>query len=128
MIKHLQLPELTPEVILRFQSKLPVGLSEDKCWMWLGTWGKRNSDRPEPNFKIGGIYYNAARIAYLLHYKQDPGILLVCHTCDDSVCVNPKHLFLGTHKVNYADSMYKGRRINRNGEKLPAWEKPAKDY
>jgi hypothetical protein len=51
----------------------------------------------------------AHRFSYALHYGVDPGDRLVCHTCDNPRCVNPKHLFLGDHRANNLDCKNKGR-------------------
>ena len=56
-------------------------------------------------FKVQGIRYEAHRIAYFLHNKKDPKELLVCHSCDNPACCNPKHLWLGTSKDNIQDSV-----------------------
>lgn len=88
---------------------------ENGCWLWIA--GTR------PNSK--GVLYGrhclddggsegAHRFSYRVH-KGDPAGLLVCHTCDTPLCVNPEHLFLGTHNDNMADMVAKGRSDKSRG-------------
>lgn len=49
------------------------------------------------------------RLTWERAYGPIPAGLEVCHSCDNPPCCNIKHLFLGTHAQNMADSSSKGR-------------------
>lgn len=84
--------------------------SENGCWNWIAaTRGKTGYGA----FKYKGKTVDSHRVSFLFYNGEIPDGLLVSHTCDNRLCVNPNHLFLGTHKDNYDDMVNKGRRPSR---------------
>ena len=77
-----------------------------ECWPWLGNVGPSGY----PRVWVNSIELFATRVAYLDFYGQQPGDLMVCHSCDNRVCMNPHHFFLGTHDDNMGDRQEKGRQ------------------
>lgn len=72
-------------------------------------------------FYFNGKAQGAHRVAYQLFIGKIPKGKHICHTCDVRACVNPKHLWLGTHKQNMKDRNLKHRTakgIKNGGAKL----------
>lgn len=101
------IPTLTPQQITAFNNKIHRTADGSNCHEWTGSINDRNYGR----FNIGRATYLAHRIAYTLHYGQDPADLMVCHRCDNPKCCNPFHLFLGTNTDNHTDCVEKGRHV-----------------
>lgn len=90
------------------------------CWVWTAArydrFGYGSFSRGTR--KDGSVV--AHRAAWELTNGAIPGQLLVLHKCDVPACVNPSHLFLGTHPDNNRDASAKGRSATgaRNGARL----------
>lgn len=82
-------------------------IRQEGCWSWKGSIAKGGypvmSCRPTVGPDRGH------RASYVIHKGEIPKGYFVCHACDNPICTNPEHLWLGTHKQNNDDKIAKGR-------------------
>lgn len=99
----------------RFWSKVDKR-GPDECWPWMGT-------RLRPGYgvmQVSGKRVRATRVSWSLHngapFPQDR---IACHSCDNPNCVNPAHIWAGTHSENTRDMIAKGRHPKMRGQGSP---------
>jgi hypothetical protein len=78
------------------------------CWLWRGRVNQRGYGR----ILIAGreTYVHRAMWERSRH-QTIPAGKIICHKCDVPACINPDHLYLGTHADNHRDMDERGRRI-----------------
>ena len=95
-----------------------IEIDENGCWIWKGGTYKRDDGLPSYGrfeSKLFPDEYLAHRLSFLLFKQSISKDMFICHMCDIENCVNPDHLFLGTHEINTLDMVLKNRQAK--GEK-----------
>ncbi len=113
VITHLELLK----TVLMHRSRL----AENGCWEWTST-----THNGYGQFESGGISMPALKskkrgahqVSYEAYHGAIPKGLVVRHTCDNPLCINPDHLILGTQADNVSDREARGRRKDINGEQI----------
>lgn len=97
---------MTKTLLARFEEKYAVN-PITCCWEWIANKNNKGYGMLRP----GGTENKrlAHRISYELYKSSVPKGMHVLHHCDNPSCVNPDHLFLGTHADNMRDKESKNR-------------------
>lgn len=80
------------------------------CWLWTGGTNEGGYGIFNMNLKT----VRAHRASYEFHFGRFEKKLCVLHKCDTPACINPNHLFLGTHSDNARDMVTKKRHHYQN--------------
>ena len=111
--------QLTKTQIQNFWTKVK---KTNSCWLW-----QANTVNGYGRVNLNNKVYLAHRVSAFLSGKISKlskdsigarGIIIM-HTCDNRICVNPAHLIATTQKENVLDAKRKGRRIDVSGENNP---------
>lgn len=110
--------KITGDAVDRFESKID---KTNDCWLWTA------GGQP-----IGyGIFWANGRnnyahhVSYRIYKGEIPKGIWVLHTCDNKACVNPDHLYLGTHSDNTKDAVERKRMASgdRHGSKTKPFDR-----
>lgn len=94
----------------RLKAKMKVN-DETGCWEWQ----KSLNTNGYGQFRFRGRPQQAHRVSWILHNGEIPEgegqykTLYVLHKCDNPICINPEHLFLGSQSDNANDAISKDR-------------------
>lgn len=90
-------------------------VSESGCWEWTKSF--QGNLRNVGQIRVNGKTRKASRLSYEINVGAIPVGLCVLHRCDNPKCINPDHLFIGTHKDNVQDMIAKRRGLvgHKNG-------------
>ena len=83
------------------------------CWIW----SKMIYPNGYGRIYVQGNYVLAHRASYEAFRGLIPKGKCVCHKCDNHLCINPNHLWIGTHEENMQDCRQKHRNVH--GERSP---------
>lgn len=99
--------QLTSGELIRFRSSY---VEADGCWEWSGSRLYHRRHRTSyGRFWLRGKTVGAHRVSFeMTHGILGPGEC-ACHSCDNPGCVNPSHLWAGSHQENMRDRGIKGR-------------------
>jgi hypothetical protein len=89
-----------------------VEFQANGCWIFTGCPTQRNAQVTLGKTRKVVVY--RAAMEWVLGFPV-PDAVKVCHHCDNSRCLNPKHLFLGTQGDNVRDMHAKGRANTPRG-------------
>lgn len=81
--------------------------NDNECWIW----NRKNIGGRYGKLRWNKKWISSHRASYELFKGPIEDGKVICHKCDVTLCINPEHLFVGTHKDNINDAIAKKKLI-----------------
>ncbi len=95
---------------MRKKRTVKFKINSNDCW-------EVTSHKPDKNKYIRirrkGVNYSLHRVVWEKWIGPIPENTLICHSCDNPICINPEHLFIGTDQDNADDKVFKNRQFSK---------------
>lgn len=85
-------------------------IRQEGCWGWKGPTARGGYAVMSCRRAMGSDRGHKA--SWMIHFGSIPARMHVCHKCDNPICTNPDHLWIGTHQQNNDDKISKGRQAH----------------
>lgn len=83
------------------------------CWLWVASLQSSGDKDGRGAICVDGKSRFAHRVSYELHKGPIPASRYICHRCNNTLCVNPDHLYAGTQKDNVRDMIAAGHHVGQ---------------
>jgi hypothetical protein len=97
--------DFTQNQLERFWAKVNIK-SVDECWVWVAATRKGGYGIFRPT---GKTFISSHRMSYIIANGEIPKNSVICHSCNNPSCVNPRHLYSGTQFDNMRQAAREGR-------------------
>jgi hypothetical protein len=103
-------PYCRKSALERFCRKVHIPQDDSQCWEWQGARNHHGHGMFAPQGHIPRCTHAHRWLYQYVHGVILPSNITINHRCDHPPCVNPQHLYAGTHQDNMRDMVARGRQ------------------